>query len=156
MVLAGFQAGDTMTALFRLLELGLEPSLLAPALTAILAQRSVRRLCDACKEPYKPSPEFIKKANIPADKVDVFYRRPQDPQRACPRCGGTGYLGQTGIFELLVVTETVREMIRHDPAIGPIKAEARKNGLIYIQEDGLRQVILGRTSIEELLRTIKE
>ncbi len=156
MILAGFQAGETLIALFGLLELGVDPSLLAPALTAILTQRSVRTLCDACKEPYKPKPEFLEKANIPADKVDVFYRRPQNPQRACARCGGTGISGQTGIFELLVVTEPMREMIRRDPALAPIKAEARKNGLIYIQEDGLRQVILGRTSIEELLRAIKE
>jgi general secretion pathway protein E len=156
MILAGFQAGETLIALFRLLELGVDSSRLAPALTAILAQRSVRTLCDACKEPYKPKPEFLEKANIPADKVDVFYRRPQNPQGACARCGGTGISGQTGIFELLVVTEPMRRMIRRDPALAPIKAEARKNGLIYIQEDGLRQVILGRTSIEELLRAIKE
>jgi general secretion pathway protein E len=156
MILAGFQAGETLIALFGLLELGVDPSLLAPALTAILTQRSVRTLCDACKEPYKPKPEFLEKANIPADKVDVFYRRPQNPQGACARCGGTGISGQTGIFELLVVTEPMRRMIRRDPALAPIKAEARKNGLIYIQEDGLRQVILGRTSIEELLRAIKE
>ena len=108
MILAGFQAGETLIALFGLLELGVEPSLLAPVLTAILTQRSVRTLCDACKEPYKPKPEFLKKANIPADKVDVFYRRPQNPQGACARCGGTGISGQTGIFELLVVTEPMR------------------------------------------------
>jgi type II secretory ATPase GspE/PulE/Tfp pilus assembly ATPase PilB-like protein len=157
MVLAGFQAGDSITALARLLEHGLEPSLLAQTLTAILAQRSVRTLCDACKEPYKPNPEFIKRANIPADKVDVFYRRPQAPQAACAACGGTGVSGQTGIFEILVVNEVIRELIRRDPASGAIQTEARKSsGLIYIAEDGLRQVILGRTSIEELLRGIKE
>ena len=83
MILAGFQAGETLIALFGLLELGVDPSLLAPALTAILTQRSVRTLCDACKEPYKPQPEFLKKANLPADKVNVFYRRPQNPQGAC-------------------------------------------------------------------------
>jgi general secretion pathway protein E len=155
LVLAGFQAGDTIAALSRLIEHGVEPALLAPALSAILAQRFVRVLCEACKEPYKPNPEFIKKANIPADKVDVFYRRPVNPQQACPQCGGNGYSGQTGIFELLVVTEPIREMIRRDPRPDPIKAQARKEGLIYIAEDGLRKVILGQTSVEALLQAVR-
>ena len=116
----------------------------------------MRLLCDACKEPYKPNPEFLRKANIPPDKVEVFYRRPQNPQQVCPRCGGTGFVGQTGIFELLVVTDAMREMIRRGPELESIKGEARKNGLIYIAEDGLLKVIQGRTSIEELLRAIKE
>ena len=125
------------------------------ALTAVLGQRLVRLLCEACKEPYKPKPEFLKKANLPADKVDVFYRRPENPEQVCQQCGGTGYLGRTGIFELLVLTEPMRDMIRENPSINAIKAEARKNGMIYLQEDGLRQVIQGRTSIDELLRVVK-
>jgi type II secretory ATPase GspE/PulE/Tfp pilus assembly ATPase PilB-like protein len=155
MVFSTVHANDTVTALFRLLDLGVEPFMIASALTAVLGQRLVRVLCDACKEPYKPKPEFLKKANLPADKVDVFYRKPTEPQQVCPQCGGTGYLGRTGIFELLVVTETMRDMIRENPSINAIKAEARKNGMIYLQEDGLRQVIQGKTSIEELLRVVK-
>ena len=73
----------------------------------------------------------------------------------CFRCGGTGYFGRTGIYELLIITEALRDMIRENPSINKIKAEARKNGMIYLQEDGLRQVIQGRTSIEELLRVVK-
>ena len=109
----------------------------------------------ACKEPYKPKPEFLKKANLPVEKVDVFYRRPENPEQVCQQCGGTGYFGRTGIYELLVITEAMRDMIRENPSINKIKAEARKNGMIYLQEDGLRQVIQGRTSIEELLRVVK-
>jgi general secretion pathway protein E len=115
----------------------------------------VRTLCEACKEPYKPKPEFLEKANLPAAKVDVFYRPPEDPQQVCPQCGGTGYLGRTGIFELLVITEAMRDLIRENPSLNAIKAEARKNGMIYLQEDGLRQVIQGKTSIKELLRVVK-
>ena len=66
-----------------------------------------------------------------------------------------GYFGRTGIYELLVISEALREMLRENPSINKIKAEARKNGMIYLQEDGLRQVIQGRTSIEELLRVVK-
>ncbi|MBV8318511.1 MAG: type II/IV secretion system protein, partial [Planctomycetaceae bacterium] len=155
MVFSTVHANDTVTALFRLLDLGVEPFMIASALTAVLGQRLVRVLCEACKEPYKPKPEFLKKANLPPDKVDVFYRRPAEPLQVCPQCGGTGYLGRTGIFELLVITEPMRDMIRENPSINAIKAEARKNGMIYLQEDGLRKVIQGKTSIDELLRVVK-
>ena len=155
MVFSTVHANDTVTALFRLLDLGVEPFMIASALSAVLGQRLVRVLCETCKEPYKPKPEFLKKANLPADKVDVFYRKPAEPEQVCPQCGGTGYLGRTGIFELLVITEPMRDMIRENPSMNAIKAEARKNGMIYMQEDGLRQVIQGKTSIDELLRVVK-
>ena len=87
-------------------------------------------------------------------RVLLPHARPS-PEQVCPQCGGTGYLGRTGIFELLVITEAMRDMIRENPSINEIKAEARKNGMIYLQEDGLRQVIQGKTSIDELLRVVK-
>lgn len=155
MVFSTLHSNDAVTALFRLLDLGVEPFMIASALSAVLGQRLVRLLCEACKEPYKPKPEFLKKANLPADKVDVFYRRPENPEQVCPQCGGTGYFGRAGIFELLVLTEPIREMLRENPSLTKIKAEARRGGMIYLQEDGLRQVIQGRTSIEELLRVVK-
>ncbi len=155
MVFSTVHSNDAITALFRLLDLGVEPHMIASALSGVMAQRLVRNLCEVCKEPYKPKPEFLKKANIPADKVDVFYRRPENPEQVCPQCGGTGYFGRTGIYELLILTEPMKELIRENPSINKLKAEARKNGMIYLQEDGLRQVIQGRTSIEELLRVVK-
>ena len=127
-----------MTSLFRLLDLGVEPFMIASALSGVLGQRLVRLLCDACKEPYKPKPEWLKKANIPADKVEVLYRRPENPEQVCPQCGGTGYFGRTGIYELMIINEPMRDMIRENPSINKIKVEARKNGMIYLQEDGLR------------------
>ena len=155
MVFSTVHSNDSVTALFRLLDLGVEPFMIASALSAILAQRLVRKLCETCKEPYKPKPEFLEKANLPAAKVDVFYRPPEQPEEICPTCGGTGYMGRTGIFELLVITDSMRDMIRENPSLNAIKAEARKNGMIYLQEDGLRQVIQGKTSIKELLRVVK-
>jgi type II secretory ATPase GspE/PulE/Tfp pilus assembly ATPase PilB-like protein len=155
MVFSTVHSNDTITALFRLLDLGVEPFMISSAISAILGQRLVRLLCETCKEPYKPKPEFLKKAGLPTEKVDVFYRPPKEPEQVCPACGGTGYMGRTGIFELLVVTDEMREMMRANPSANAIKAEARKNGMIYLQEDGLRQVIQGRTSIEELLRVVK-
>jgi general secretion pathway protein E len=155
MVFSTVHSNDAVTALFRLLDLGVEPFMIASALSGVMGQRLVRLLCDVCKEPYKPKPEFLKKANLPVEKVDVFYRRPENPEQVCQQCGGTGYFGRTGIYELLVLTESMKDMIRENPSINKLKAEARKNGMIYLQEDGLRQVIQGRTSIEELLRVVK-
>jgi general secretion pathway protein E len=155
LVLTGIQSQDTLTALFRMIDLEVEPSRIASAVSAVLAQRLVRTLCEHCKEAYKPKREFLEKANIPLDKVDVFYRTPLDPQSVCPACRGTGYLGQTGIFELLILSEPVRKILRNDASLKAIKGEARRNGMIYIQEDGLRLVILGRTSISELLRVVR-
>jgi type II secretory ATPase GspE/PulE/Tfp pilus assembly ATPase PilB-like protein len=148
-------ANDTITSLFRLLDLGVEPFMIASALTAVLGQRLVRTLCEVCKEPYKPKPEFLEKANLPVEKIDIFYRPPEEPQQVCPNCGGTGYIGRTGVFELLVITDNIRELIRENPSINAIKAEARKNGMVYLLEDGLRQVIQGKTSIKELQRVLK-
>ena len=152
------EANDAVSALFRILDLGVEPALLASALTAIMSQRLVRVLCENCKEPYKPKPELLKKANLPADKVDVFYRppvpNPEEPREPCEECGETHYVGRTGIFELLVMTDALRELVRENPSNNAIKAEARKNGMFYLHEDGLRQVFQGRTSIDELRRIV--
>ena len=158
LMLSSVQADDAVKALFRILDLGVEPALLASALTAIMSQRLVRVLCESCKEPYKPKPELLKKANLPADKVDVFYRppvpNPEEPREPCEDCGETHYVGRTGIFELLVMTDALRELVRENPSINAIKAEARKNGMFYLHEDGLRQVFQGRTSIDELRRIV--
>ena len=85
MVFSTVHSNDAVTALFRLLDLGVEPFMIASALSAVLGQRLVRLLCEACKEPYKPKPEFLKKANLPADKVDVFYRTAGEPRAGLPR-----------------------------------------------------------------------
>ena len=157
MVISTLHATDAITAVNRMLhEMDVEPNILAAGLSAVLSQRLVRKLCETCKEPYKPKPEFLKKANLPADKVDVFYKPPTAPEQVCPDCGGNGYIGRTGIFELLIVDEPIRDLIRTgNPSENAIKAAARKNGMVYLTEDGLRQVIQGNTSIDELMRVVK-
>jgi type II secretory ATPase GspE/PulE/Tfp pilus assembly ATPase PilB-like protein len=155
LVLSCLAANDTISALFRLFDLRVDRDKLAKVLTGILAQRLVRKLCEACKEPYRPRPEFLKKANVPAGKVDVFYRPPREVQEVCRVCGGTGYYGRTGLFELFVVNDRLRKLIREDASVTAIKAEARKSGMLYLQEEGLRLVIRGTTSIQELMRIVK-
>jgi type II secretory ATPase GspE/PulE/Tfp pilus assembly ATPase PilB-like protein len=168
MVFTTLHANDTVTALIRLLDLGVQPATLASSISAILGQRLVRLLCPECKVRYKPNPEMLRKANLPVDKIKYFYRPPEpderprppghdpnEPPPVCEHCGGTGYHGRTGIFELLVINDRIRELIRQNPNVNAIKQEAVKNGMQYLQEDGLRQVIAGKTSIQELLRVCK-
>jgi type II secretory ATPase GspE/PulE/Tfp pilus assembly ATPase PilB-like protein len=162
MVFTTLHANDTVTALGRLLDLGVQPFMVASAVSAILGQRLVRVLCPKCKQRYKPNPDLLRKANLPADKITHFYRPPERPEGViskgddvCAVCGGTGYRGRTGVFELLVMTDTIRALIRENPNLNAIRAEAVKGGMKYLQEDGLRQVIEGKTSIQELLRVCK-
>ncbi len=163
MVFTTLHANDTVTALARLIDLGVAPFTVAGSVSAILGQRLVRLLCPKCKRRYRPNPELLRKANLPADKIDYFYRPPPgaesgdgeeagDDKERCRYCGGTGYRGRTGVFELLVLNDRIRDLVRENPNLNAIRQEAVKHGMKYLQEDGLLQVIEGRTSIQELLR----
>jgi len=155
MVFSTLHANDTVTALYRLLELGVEPFMVANSLTALIGQRLVRRLCPDCKEAYKPNPEMLKKAGLPPEKVEYFYRPPKVPQEECPTCTGLGYHGRIGVYELLVLTDRIRDLVREKAPATAVKAEARKDGMLSMREEGLRLVARGMTSIDELLRVVK-
>jgi len=155
MVFSTVHANETFSALYRLMDLGVEPFMLSSSLSAILGQRLARRLCPDCKVPYKPKPEFLKKANLPASKIESFYKPPADAAGQCPTCGGLGYKGRVGVYEFLELNERMRDMIRDNTAITQVKAEARKNGMLYMREEGLRLVVKGITSVEEMLRVVK-
>lgn len=158
MVFSTLHANDASLAISRLVDLGVEPFMLSTALSGVLAQRLVRLLCPDCKVRYKPNPELLRKANLPVDKIKFFHRPPTEEERGddtCGTCGGTGYFKRTGIFELLVLNEKIREMVKEDLNMNALKQEAVKNGMRYLYEDGLRLVIEGKTSIQELLRVSK-
>jgi type II secretory ATPase GspE/PulE/Tfp pilus assembly ATPase PilB-like protein len=160
MVFTTLHANDTVMAIGRLLNLGVEPFMVASSLSAVLSQRLVRLLCPKCKVGYRPNPELLRRANLPAGKIKMFYRPPKDGDRdpdapPCSHCGGAGYRGRTGIFELLIVNEKIRELIKQNPNLDAIRQEAVKGGLIVLQQDGLRVVIEGLTSVDELLRVAK-
>lgn len=155
MVFSTVHANDTISALYRLIDLGVEPFLMSSALSAILGQRLVRKLCDDCKEAYSPKPDLLKQCGLPADKVEAFYRPPSESKIVCPTCGGMGYKGRLGVFELLVINERLRDMIREGAQVAAIRAEARKNGMLYMKEEGLRLVVKGVTSLAELQANVK-
>ncbi|MBM4067396.1 MAG: type II/IV secretion system protein [Planctomycetes bacterium] len=161
MVFTTLHANDAVTALGRLIDLGVQPFMIASALSGVLGQRLVRLLCPKCKVRYKPNPELLRKANLPVEKIKFFYKPPEQndgeesEEEVCENCGGSGYQKRTGVFELFVITEKIRDMIRDNPNMTAIKQEAVKSGMRYLYEDGLRQVIEGKTSIQELLRVCK-
>ena len=158
MVFSTVHANDTITALGRLIDLGVQPFMVVSAVSAVLSQRLVRQLCPNCRVRYKPNPELLRKANLPADKIKFFYRPPEasdesdDEHEPCETCGGTGYFKRTGLFEYLVVTDKIRDLLRDKPDLNAIRQEAVKDGMRYLYEDGLRKVLDGDTSIQELLR----
>ncbi|MGE3315343.1 MAG: GspE/PulE family protein [Planctomycetaceae bacterium] len=158
MVFSTVHANDTITALYRLIELGVEPFMIANSVSAILGQRLVRRLCNECRESYKPSRELLTSLGIPVERIDQFFRPPTqqaEPGETCANCGGLGYMGRIGIFELLVITDEIRDLIRENAPASKVKGAARKNGMLYMREEGLRLLAKGVTSIDELQRVVK-
>lgn len=155
MVFSTIHANDTITALFRLLDLGVEPFMISTSVSAILAQRLARRLCTHCRESYRPNPDLIKAVGLPPEKVKEFYRPPTNSKAVCTHCNGLGYHGRVGVFELLVINDRMREMIREKASATHIRNEARKEGMLYMQEEGLRLVVRGVTSVDEIRRVVK-
>src|SRR5262249_53267252 len=126
MVFTTLHANDTVTAIGRLIDLGVAPFMIASALTGVLGQRLVRLLCPKCKVRSPPNPDLLRKANLPAEKIKFFYRPPSksgaeaNGQEKCERCGATGYFKRTGIFELLILNDRLRELIRENPDLNAI------------------------------------
>jgi general secretion pathway protein E len=160
LVFSTLHANDTITALGRLIDLGVAPFQVASALNAVLGQRLVRRLCKKCRQRYRPTPDILKKLHAEASDVKYLYKPTEasgedENEAVCEDCGGMGYLKRTGIFELLVITDTIREMLRENPNIQAIKAEAIKSGLTSLHAYGTQLVLAGETSMQELMRVSK-
>ncbi|MFQ5461109.1 MAG: GspE/PulE family protein [Phycisphaerae bacterium] len=158
----GMQAKDCFDTLARLLKYLDDPELLSRSLIGILNQRLVRKLCEECREAYKPDEKTLKKLNLPSEKIERFYRPPSEQrvdkkgrEIVCSACQGTGYIGRIGVFELLIVDELIAKMIAHGSPLKAIKAQARKNKMYYLQEEGLLKVIDGTTSMNEVLRVLR-
>ena len=150
LVFTTIHANDAVTSLFRLLDLGVEPYLIASSLSAVLAQRLARKLCPECKEAYVPEPAFLAKIGVRTEREIQLYKNV-----GCDICQGTGFYGRLGLFELLEVSDVIRDLIRTNPSVQLIKAEARKGGMRSMQEDGLIKVIKGITSVQELVRVTR-
>jgi type II secretory ATPase GspE/PulE/Tfp pilus assembly ATPase PilB-like protein len=157
----GIQAKDTFDALGKYLTLVEDNALAAKAVLGLTNQRLTRVLCKDCREAFQPDAATLKKLNLPADKIERFYRPPTEPKLnkrgkeiVCPTCQGTGYVGRTGVFEVLVVGPAVAKLIAEGATLDKIKAQCRKNKMYYLQEEALLKVIDGTTSMNEVLRCL--
>ncbi|MBN2474616.1 MAG: Flp pilus assembly complex ATPase component TadA [Pirellulales bacterium] len=156
LIVSTIRAKDSAEALLRVLALGADRKKLAKAVSAVVSQRLVRKLCAECKEAYTPTPQVLQQLGIPEGRVKAFYRPPQEPEEVCEVCNGIGYLGRTAVFELLVVGDTVRHVLKADPKIELLRQAGRKDGMRSLQEEGILLVAKGVTSLPELMRVLKQ
>ncbi len=151
-VLSTLHTNDAPSVLTRLNEMGVEPFLTGSAVSAVLAQRLARKLCVHCAQAYEPSEEELVKAykapELVAAAAGVTFRR----RRGCPRCGGTGYKGRIGVFQLLEMSETVERLSSEKASREQIERAAYAEGMRPLWDDGLAKVVSGVTSLEELAR----
>lgn len=148
LVLATMHTNNAPNAITRLVEIGVEPFLVAPSIIGIIAQRLVRKLCDHCKERYKLTPDEINDLFIWDNKTKVFFFR----NKGCEECNYTGYSGRIAIQELLLMTDDLRRMVARDASIMEIQEGARKAGFKSMRYDGIKKVLRGLTTMEEIDR----
>lgn len=153
---ATIQAKEAVEALLRVLLLKVPAKTFAPVAIGVLNQRLIRKLCEDCKEAYTPPPALLQKLGIPADRIDQLFRHPENPEEVCKTCHGIGYLGRTAIYELLVVDDTIREVLMQQPKLDILRKAARRGGNRTLQEEGILAVIRGTTSLPELMRVLKQ
>jgi type IV pilus assembly protein PilB len=157
LVFSTLHTNDASEALPRLLDMGAEPYLLASSMTAIVAQRVIRKIHDDCKVSYQADVKVIEdiKRNLgplwPAGRDNTLYKGEGDAE-----CGNSGYFGRTGIFEVLPVSEKVSRLILERSASGAIEKVAREEGMISLKQDGYLKALDGTTTIEEVLRVAQE
>jgi type II secretory ATPase GspE/PulE/Tfp pilus assembly ATPase PilB-like protein len=157
LVITSIAAREAGEALLRLLQMKLPAKQLASVATAVLYQRLIRKLCPDCKVGYTPPADVLKKLGIPPGKVQQLYRppKPEERDKPCQTCQALGYVGRTGIFELLVVTDQMREIVAKQPSLDLLRKAARADGQRSLQEEGILLVAKGVTSLQELQRVLK-
>jgi type II secretory ATPase GspE/PulE/Tfp pilus assembly ATPase PilB-like protein len=154
------KADSVMQALAQWLKLIGDRNLVARSLLGISNQRLLRKLCDECKQGYTPDKEQFRKFNISAEKTKVLYRagKVQYDKRGkpstCENCQGTGYLGRTGVFEMITINKELAKIIQSQP-VPEIAKQFRRAKMLYLQEQALRKVINGTTTINEMIRALK-
>ncbi|MEX2172359.1 MAG: ATPase, T2SS/T4P/T4SS family [Pirellulales bacterium] len=151
-------AREAAEALLRILQNQVPHKDFAAVITAVMNTRLIRKLCDACKVGYAPSADMLQKLGIPAGKVETLYRtpKPEEIEKPCLECRGVGYKGRTGMFELLVINDQVREVLLKQPKLELLRKAARSAGMRTLQEEGILLVAKGVTSVQELSRVLKQ
>jgi general secretion pathway protein E len=150
LVLSSLHANDAVGTLFRLLDLGIEPSLISTTLIGVLAQRMVRRICPSCRARYQPSVDEL------ATYDEEMEERPGEFYQGsgCNFCADTGFRGRTGLFELLVMSDNIRMMLRSGAGPGEIKAQALAEGMVTMKHDGMLKAKEGIITVSEVERSV--
>jgi type II secretion system protein E len=151
LVFSTLHTNDAPGALTRLVDMDIEPYLVASSLEAVLAQRLVRVICPGCKEPLSASEMAPLRRRFGDELPATLYKG-----RGCRRCQGTGYRGRVGIFEMMVVTDELRSLVLENAAAHELRKVAERQGMRSLRDDGFRQLAEGRTTIEEVLRVTKD
>ncbi|OGY57654.1 MAG: hypothetical protein A3D47_02620 [Candidatus Colwellbacteria bacterium RIFCSPHIGHO2_02_FULL_43_15] len=160
LVLSSLHTNDAPSALPRLLDMGAPAFLLASTVNLVVAQRLVRKICQLCVESYSTTPEMERliKAQLSLANEGHIQETPKIlyKGKGCNACGGTGFKGQVGIFEIFLVDEDIRQLLLRLASVREIKAKAIEKGMISMFEDGLKKVEKSETTIEEVMRVVRE
>ncbi|MFH1626400.1 MAG: type II secretion system ATPase GspE [Pseudomonadota bacterium] len=153
LVFSTLHTNDAAGAITRLIDMGIEPFLVSSSLNAVIAQRLVRLICEGCKEPYVPHRESLKEIGLILEDLEngFLYRG-----KGCPECLDTGYKGRTGIYEILMVNDSIKALILQTSESNMIRNKGIENGMTVLREDGAAKVFEGITTIEEILRVTQE
>ena len=153
LVFSTLHTNDSASAVTRLIDMGIESFLVTSSVIAILAQRLVRVICNDCKEEYTPDEESLRNIGITPEILTggKIYRG-----RGCPSCLNTGYRGRTGIFEVMVLNDTIENLILRTSDANAVKRKAIELGMITLRQDGAQKVINGITTIEEVFRVTQQ
>jgi len=151
LVFSTLHTNDAPSAITRMVDMGVEPFLVASSLAAVLAQRLVRVLCTECREAYQPKPDQLAEIGVRANGPLTAYH-----PAGCARCNHTGYRGRVGIFELMMIDDDIRAMVTQTSDAKSIKRRAMEKGMGSLRADGARKVVKGVTSIEEVLRATED
>jgi len=154
MVFSTLHTNDALSAFTRLIDMGVEPFLVASSIRAVMAQRLVRQLCPHCREAHEPPPAILQKCQ---ELKALFPQLMSNPPRwfaakGCKQCQNTGYRGRVGIYEMATVSDELGDMILHQKPLHEMVAVARKSGYRDLLEDGLIKAWQGETSVDEVLR----
>ncbi len=149
MVFSTLHTNDSPATVTRLRDMGVQPFLITATVEAILAQRLVRRICGACKEEYVPDSETLTDLELTSDQVagKTFFRG-----RGCDKCSGSGYKGRLGLYELLIMTDELRDLVVRNASTEEIRDLARKAGMVTLRDSGMINMFEGHTTADEVIR----
>lgn len=150
LVLSTLHTNDAAGAIARLVDMGAEPFLVASSLISVAAQRLVRKICTRCKKAYQPPEDLLKSLGVKVDRISFM------KGDGCQECRSTGYSGRIGVYELLSIDEGIRNLIISRASSNAIRTHAISNGFATLRDEGIKKVLEGQTTAEEVLRVTQE